>query len=378
MSKKIFIGLLVAFFSLPLVFVSAMTVKEGQNINLAKGETINDSVFLAGSNITVNSDVSGDIFVFGQKVYINGNVDGDIIGVGQSIVIAGNVTGSVRMAGQNIELKSRVERSASIAGQDILLSENSFIGRDALLAAETMNINGAVMGNVNAAGSILNIGGRVKNINFYSSMGADINTGLFLTPATVVSGNISYNAFGDIKGASQTNVLGTITKTVPQVKQKATPQNMALAKIGFLVTLLLTTLIVVLVAGKKAKDIEKIMMENVWKSFGIGFGVLICAPILGLILLITGFGSWLGFILIIAWVLMLVLAMVLAGIAFGQYLEKIWKKDLRNNFLVYSLIGALVGYILLIIPFIGFFVGLFGFCWAIGGMSLGFLESRKE
>ena len=380
MIKKHFLSLLIAFCILPLAFASAITMREGQNINLLQGETINDSVFLAGNTIIINSDINGDVFAFGQKLSINGNVDGDIIGAAQSITINGNVTGSVRVASQSVEIKGRVERSVSVAGQDILLPESSFVGRDALLAGETINISGTVGGSVNAATMTLNINGKVnKDINFYSNTGADANTGLFLTPNAVVSGDINYTAFGDVKGASQTNVLGTITKTLPQVKQKETVKTQMIFKLGFLISLLLTVLIIVLAGGKKVKDAEKIMATNVWKVLAIGFATLICMPILGIIFFVTGFGTFIGFVIIIAWVLLMLLAQPLAMIVFGQYLAKVFtKKEVKQRFLVNSLIGAIVGYILLIIPFVGFFAGLFGFCWGIGGMFLGFLESRKE
>lgn len=380
MIKKHFFSLLIAFCVLPLTFASAITMREGQNINLLQGETINDSVFLAGNTIIVNSNINGDVFAFGQKISINGNVDGDIIGAAQSITINGNVTGSVRVASQNVEIKGRVERSVSVAGQDILLPGNSFIGRDALLAGETINIDGTVEGSVNAAASTLGINGKInKNVNFYSNAGADANTGLFLAPTAIVSGDINYTAFGDIKGASQTNVLGTITKTLPQVKQQETVKSQMFFKLGFLISLLLTVLIIVLVGGKKIKDVEKIMSTNVWKVLAIGFATLICMPILGIIFFVTGFGTFIGFVIIITWVLFMLLAQPMAMIVFGQYLGKTFmKKDAKQRFLVNSLTGAIIGYILLIIPFIGFFAGLFGFCWGIGGMFLGFLESRKE
>jgi cytoskeletal protein CcmA (bactofilin family) len=379
MFKKYFVFVFIALCVVPFAFASAMTVKEGQNITLSKGETINDSVLLAGSNIIVNNDISGDVFAFGQRISINGNVDGDIIGAAQSITINGNVTGSVRVASQNIEINGRVERSVLGAGQTMVFSENSFVGRDVTLAGEAVSANGTILGSLTVAATTANINGKVsKNVNFYSQMGADANTGLFLAPTATVSGNIYYRAFGDVKGASTTNVLGIIDKVIPQPKHKVTATDQALAKLGFLISLLLTVLVIVLAGGKKTKDFTEMMVKNVWKSFGVGFAVLICSPILGIILLVTGFGAWLGFILIIAWVLMMILSMIMAAIAFGQYGMFIFKKKFSQNFLIYSLIGAVAGFILLIIPVIGFLAGFFGMCWGIGGMFLSFLECRKE
>ncbi|MFA5013466.1 MAG: hypothetical protein WC520_02770, partial [Candidatus Paceibacterota bacterium] len=190
MIKKYFVFALIALCFIPLALTSAITSREGQNVVLSQTEPINDTVFLAGNNVTLNTDVVGDVFAFGQKININGNVDGDIIGAGQSITVNGNVSGSVRVAAQSVDIKGRVERSVAVASQDILLPESSFIGRDALLAGETININGTVAGSVNAASSVLNINGKVnKNVNYYSNAVASANTGLFLTSGALVSGD---------------------------------------------------------------------------------------------------------------------------------------------------------------------------------------------
>ena len=378
MTKKYFAGLLFLFCVLPLAFSSAMTMTE-KNINLPQGEVINDEVLLVGNDITVNSDVVGNIFAFGQKIHINGNVDGDIIGAAQSIVINGNVNGNVRIASQSIEINGRIERSVSIVGQDIALSENSFVGRNALFAGEIINIAGNVVGSVNVIAETLNISGKVSdNVNFYSNSASKDDNGLILTSTAVISGNINYNAFGDIKGVSQVNVLGSIDKNLPEVEKKVEMKGGILPEVIFLLLALLTCLMIVLVGGKKVKDVEKIMMESIWKSFGIGFAVLVCTPVLAVLFFVTGLGGLIGTILIIIWILMLLLAYFFSAISFGQYLLKIVKKDFKQSFLIYSLIGVVVGYVLLSIPFIGFFVGLFGLCWGMGGMYLSFLESRKE
>jgi ElaB/YqjD/DUF883 family membrane-anchored ribosome-binding protein len=228
---------------------------------------------------------------------------------------------------------------------------------------------------------VLNVNGKVqKDVNFYSNEKAAANGGgLFVATNALISGNVNYHAFGDVKGATQTNILGEVIKQAPQVKEKPGAQVGILAALGFLVTLLLTVLVLVLVGGKKVKDIEKIMSAKPWQSFGIGIAVLIVSPILAFILLITGFGAWIGGTILLVWALMMVLAFLFAFVAFGQYLDRMFiKKNYKQKFLANSLIGAVIGYILVIIPVVGCLAGLFAFCWGIGGMCLAFLDSRKE
>lgn len=382
MTKKFFAILLFTLFVVPAAFVFAVTARQGDSVILAAGETINDSVFVTGKNVTLSSNVTGDVFVFGQNVNINGNVDGDIIGAAQFLTISGDVGGNIRAAAQMMEVKGKVERAVSLAGQNISFGVSSSVGRDALLAGETIDLNGVVGGSVNAASSVLNINGQVlKDVNFYSDASAKDTkdkTGLFLASGAVVSGNVNYHSFGDVKGVTENNVLGKIFKNPPEERPKPAPQSGILASLGFLATLLLTGLFIIWAGGKKTKDIEKIMSQKVWQSFGIGFAILICTPILGFILLITGFGAMIGFIIVIAWLLALLTGMTFSFIALGQYLGEKLKKDFAKNFLVKSLLGIVVGYILLIIPVIGCLVGFFSLCCGIGGVFQAFLSSRKE
>lgn len=380
MFKKYWLSALLVLCVVPFTFAFAITSEQGNNVSLPAGQTVTDTVFLAGNNVTVDSNISGDLFVFGQNIYVNGNVDGDVIGAGQSVIINGNVSGNIRFVGQTINLNGSIGRAASLAGQSLNLGNGAIVGRDLMAAGQDINLNGTVNGSANVAGMTLNVNGKVlKNVNFYSNENTSTNGGLFVAQNAAISGNVNYHAFGDVKGATQTNILGEIIKKAPQVKAKPSAQVGILAALGFLATLLLTVLVLVLVGGKKVKDVNKIMAAKAWQAFGLGFAILILSPILAFIFLVTGFGAWIGSILLLIWVLILALAFLFASIGFGQYLGRVViKKEYKQKFLIDSLIGAIVGYILVVIPFIGFFVGFFGMCWGMGGMFLSFLESRKE
>lgn len=363
MFKKYWLSALLILCVVPCVFAFAITSEQGDNVSLPVGQTVTDTVFLTGNNVTVNSNISGDLFVFGQNIYVNGNVDGDVIGAGQTVIINGTINGNIRFVGQTINVNGSVNRAVSLAGQSLNLGSGATVGRDLMAAGQDINLNGTINGSANAAGTILNVNGKVlQNVNFYSNEKVNDKGGLFVAPSAVISGNVNYHAFGDVKGATQANILGEIIKKVPQVEEKSGVKGEILAALGFLLTLLLTVLVLVLVGGKKVKDINKIMTTKIWQSFGLGFAILILSPILAFIFLVTGFGTWIGLILLLTWALTLVLAFLFAAIAFGQYLGRVViKKEYKQKFLVNSLIGAIIGYILVIIPFVGGFVGLFGF-----------------
>jgi hypothetical protein len=151
-----------------------------------------------------------------------------------------------------------------------------------------------------------------------------------------------------------------------------------LSQIGFIVALILTTLAIVIIGGKSVENIEKKMTGSIWKAVGIGAISFFALPIVGIALMVSGFGAFLGIVCFLIWLTILLLALFFAGISLGELLiRKIGKKE-KSKFILNSLIGVLIGYVLIIIPVLGFILFFFGLWWGIGGTILAFAEKRKE
>ena len=82
--------------------VHALSFRTGDNVTIGQTEKINDTLYVAGSNIAINAEVFGDIFCAGQHVHISGIVHGDVICAGQTVTVSGIVDGDIRLAGQTV------------------------------------------------------------------------------------------------------------------------------------------------------------------------------------------------------------------------------------------------------------------------------------
>lgn len=376
--KKYFYILFLALFLFPFAIAMAINSKESENV-LLQGDSIFGNTLVTGSSITIDNEIKGDVFAFGEKVYVNGKIDGDLISAAKEIIVNGEINGNIRAAAQEIKINGKIERSVLGAGENIIIEKNAIIGRDLIGAAKEIDVNGTINGSLDVYSGILNINGFVgNNINYYSDAEDSPNTGLFVKPEANIKGDINYNAFGEIKGDGQQNIHGAINKYVPKHNDEDKAKVSILGLVGFILALILTTLAIVLIGGKGVKDIEKKMTGNIWKTIGIGIIAFFILPIIGIILIASGMGAFLGILSFLIWVLVLLLSLFLSGIAFGQMLIRKFLKGKEDKFLLNSIVGILIGYILIIIPFLGCIVCILGLWWGIGGIVWQFADNRKE
>jgi len=376
MIKKYILTLLVLFL-FPISAVLAMTASSGENVFVG-GMPIEGNAFLTGNSVTIDNEVKGDAFAFGEKIYVNGKIDGDLICAAKEVIVNGEVNGNIRCAFQTLKVNGKVERSVLGLGEDMAIEKNGSVGRDLMFAGESADVDGVVNGSMDVASSVLNINGNVKqNVNFYSEEKDSKTTGLFVNSGSSINGNVNYNAFGEIKGTGSGSILGATNKYTPKIENKDIKSDI-LSQVGFIVALILTTLAIVIIGGKSVENIEKKMTGSIWKAVGIGAISFFALPIIGIALMVSGFGAFLGIVCFLIWLTILLLALFFAGISLGELLiRKIGKKE-KSKFILNSLIGVLIGYVLIIIPILGFILFFFGLWWGIGGVILAFAKKRKE
>jgi cytoskeletal protein CcmA (bactofilin family) len=182
---------LLAMFVLPSATSAAEIHKEKGSYALPPGQTVANDLFVFAKSAKIDGTVDGDLIVFAATTSINGEVKGDVIAFGANVTINGTVQGSVLTFAQGLRITGKVEGSvrgggtyvffsgpvaknamifsqgfdldpkAEIGGSLTLFTENSGldgrIGRDLLVAAQTLRIGGFVGGAANVRGIHLTI-----------------------------------------------------------------------------------------------------------------------------------------------------------------------------------------------------------------------------
>lgn len=358
--KKVLV-FLIGVLALVALSASASTFKVGE-IYEHKAGSIFDDIYIAGGSVDVTGDVIGDGVVVGGEISILGNISQDITAAGGSIDIIGVIGDDVRVAGGNISVSSRIgDDLVAFGGLVKVLSESTIAG-DAVLVGGTILMNGTVSGDLKVFGGDVTINGPIKGdviIRFAKK--------ITLGEDAVITGRFTYSAPEELQIPEGVVIGGEVTRIespFTKFEKKDVRNIFGFLIFGKFLILLVTSVLAVIVFKRFSSMVGGMAYTNFWKNALIGFISLIVVPVAAIILLATILGSYIGFLLFSAYMLMLLVAKVFAGIVVGALLSKWIKKEVIVNW-KWAALGVTLLQILILIPILGtliaFIVGMASF-----------------
>lgn len=356
---------------------------------LEAGEVVSDDLYVAGNEVYIAGTVEGDLIAAGSTVEVAGTVQGDVIAAGSSVIISGNVQDDVRVAGAGVEVTGTIgdDLFAAAGGnsvapmpginpavrQGIHLGEASTIGGDAVLAGGAGDIAGTVAGDLRAFMETITLAAQVEGD---AELGGDT---IDVQDTTSIAGTLHYrsDARADIPEGVASEV--TFTEMTPEEEEASRIEivlgwlwRTVLILIGFALLgwLLLRFAPGVLTRPASALD-ERPVAAGL---YGLAATVLlIFIPLLSalLVFVMVLFGGWfaglvLGFFLFGTLALLWFLSPLVTGIWLGQRMRSL----VGENRLVALLVGVLIIALLAQIPFVGWFVYLVSFIFALGALLI--------
>ncbi|MCX6004927.1 MAG: polymer-forming cytoskeletal protein [Chloroflexi bacterium] len=391
--------LIATFFAAP---VSAAETRTGVNVVIKSDETINDDLYLTGSEIIIDGTVNGDLIAFANKITINGAINGDIIAAGETIVIKGQVSDSVRVAGSTVTVSGSIQKDLVAFSALVSISPGGAVGRDLLLTGGALNVNGPISRNIKAtAGKIVidsSVGGFVD---------AEVGE-LKLEPSADIVGNLIYRSEKDVELRPGARVSGEITHKLPEKKesggfccQPATtttlPENTCPASIGafidgiisaffsfpviFIIAcilakyamVLMTGIIFILLAKKHIPGLMQALKDKPWQCLGWGAFKFFLVPVAIAILCFLIVGIPLGLAALALYLMAIYLSTILVALFLGIWILKKPAESASTGNLIGSLtLGLLVIFAVDLLPFIGLFSILGSIFLGLGMMVIYF------
>lgn len=340
-SSVFMLALLVGVFSATASASSLFVGEEDGNAVVPRGEVVDGSAYLAGNVVTVQGRIKGDVYCAGNTVRVEGVVDGDVLCAGNTVAIGGIVRGDVRLAGSSVSVDGIVAGNATVGGSDVVVSSGSRIGGDLTGGASSLTIDGKVGRDMTVGSSSLVVNGTI---------GRDINAGV----QDVTFGNGAEVGGSFVYTSDKEAIVpgGVVSGEVSFSKQenRATEASAAAVAWGIGVTISIAVL-ALLGAVFMPKQIHAVASVS-WARFAValtlGFAFVILAPILAILLLVTGFGAVTAYAVVLAWLLLMALSPVFVAYFVG---EKVYGKNSRN-IVLRSLVGALILLVALLVPVI--------------------------
>jgi cytoskeletal protein CcmA (bactofilin family) len=186
----------------------------GDVVTIAADEVIDDDLYVAAGDFTLDGTVKGDLFVAGNTLTINGTVEGDLVAAGQSVIINGTVEDDARIAGFALTVQGDVADDVLAVGFGLEGGDESAIGGDVVYGGYQAWLAGDVGGDFTASGGAMRIAGHIQGDANLDLGGTDpgeqippfytfvpnlptvpsIPGGLTLDPGARIGGDLKYTA----------------------------------------------------------------------------------------------------------------------------------------------------------------------------------------
>jgi hypothetical protein len=275
--------------------------------------------FSAGGVLNLTEFVEGDALLAGGQVSIATEVRGDLVAAGGEVSIGGNVGDDVYAAGGTVNLDAIVSGNARLAGGDVTVGPATVIAGAASLNGGRVDFEGNTHEYLQVSAASVRLNGSVHG-------DAEIRSGdLDIGPETEVMGRLIYYGpkqpvlpEGAVIGRGiEFHESGT-TRYFDSANYEAHDAARSVGSVFWFLGVFLAAALFTGVFPNFSQRAARQVGEAPLRSLGLGFAVLVCAPVLAVLLLITVIGIPLSLMLITAYLLLLLLGWLVTATFIGQ------------------------------------------------------------
>lgn len=359
----------------PLAASAKIVSSDSGSAHLSSSQTVNDDLYMSGSDVIIEGTVNGDVFVAGQNVTIKGTISGDVFVAGQNVNIGGKVKGGVRAAGQNVHIQgATIGGGVSVASSNFTVVNDVLVGGGVNFGASTAIIRAPVTRGIVGGASLVTLGNKV---------GKDVIIGsdkLVLDGATL-NGDLTFygNDFNKDKGSKVLGKTQQHRDEEDQPSARATAQATIVGLLWYLASLYLVGAVLLWLMPKGAITVAETILRRPFPSLGWGLLAMIVAVPVIVILMITLVGIPLALVLAFLFGLVLYLSTFFAALAVGGAIAR--RFDWTPNPYVDSIIGLVILALIGLIPVIGLILKVLVVLFGLGAVILALhnhLGSRDE
>ena len=358
--SAIFLGVLLL---LP-VATFATTVMRERTIVLA--ERPDGNAYLAGTDVSVTAAIPADLVAIGGSVVVSAPISEDAFLVGGTIGVRKSVKGDLRAAGGTVSVTESVGGDlVAIGGKVTVAGKPHYVW---ITGVDVALQNGAD-GPVTVYGSSVVLAGY-----FAGDVRVVASDEVIVKDGAVITGTLRYNApqEADIAGSAKVGTIEYTGRSYLPTADEARTFALAGAGVFFAVQALAALIAVGLVTGLFPRFAQSVANRALARSplrfillALLGFGIMVAGPVLCLLLLISFAGAFVAFILMTAYLLLMLLAYLFSGVLAGSALARAIVKRERLYWRD-AVVGMLVLYLASSIPYLGFAVLLVLFATALG------------
>jgi cytoskeletal protein CcmA (bactofilin family) len=341
----------------------ALERRHADFVTVAANETVDDTLLAAGNTVRMEGVVNGDLLAFGRTLEVRGTVKGDLVSFAKRTVVSGTVEGSIYNLSESLDLDGQLGHSIYGWMQSLRVDSRGHIGDGIVVGAGDVSLEGDVKrsatifaGNADVSGSI----GRELTM---------AGGGLTLTNTARVGGNLSarVHQLKDVHIADGATVAGKRDIQVRARESQFTRPRFYFHQAVWLAAAMLVGWLGLLLFPGFFESCTQAVGSG-WRSLGLGFGVLVGAPVALIVIAITLVGLPLSLMLFAVYLVAIYLAKIWVAAFLGRMLLKpagATKGEWVLGLLVGLVILAVIGFI----PYLGGLIRLAVMCLGLGAFA---------
>ncbi len=339
-----------------LTLVDPGNSQEGNNQDSVT--IFNTDLYLYNTDVTIDKPVNGNVFVYGNTVTIKEQIEGDLFVLAQNLVVeeTASISNNIFAYANQIVVKGSVNDIYAF-GQNFVLESTGTITRDVKLYCSQVTLKGNIQKDAYIAAGLINFEENAQN---------------------VISGNLHYSASNQMQ-IPEGAVSGEIKFT--QINNTLSTEQIISSYISSFVNMLFYSLVVVLLftffSTKWISKTTYCLTKRPFITAGIGILSFVLVPVIALVLLISGFLSYVGIALLAVYILAISITISILGMAIGNYFVSKLKNKSKTKSILLSLASVTVLWILQQIPVIGGYLSLFTYVVGFGIFVFAFFTKKE-
>jgi hypothetical protein len=379
MNRRIIVTLAALALVLSPFSVSAAYFKAGESVTIPKDEVVSENAYVAGGQVTVSTSLLRDIAALGGRVILNGQVWGDALLAGGSVDVLELVQGDLRAAGGQVTLAHVVNGDAMLAGGAVSVLPGAQVAGDAVLAGESVIMDGIITGTTRIYARTVTINGTVKGPLYVNAQDS-----FSIGPKAILENAVIYKAPEEAVISEGAEMPEDVTFTATAIPKKEMNENLAKALFAIVsvlfvvkfVAMALATVFTVSFFNAFGKRVAVETLDRFWHMVFVGFIATVVAPVLIVTLLVSIVGMYVGFLVGTLYLLAVLAAGVLMCVTAGALIAKIAKKEILINW-KWALLGTVAVFAASFIPLLGWIAVLLLYFASLGAALTSLYRDAK-
>lgn len=348
----------------------AFEFRSGDHVVIPAGTTIQDDLYVTGSDVRVEGTILGDLVVAGGEVTVTGDVRQDLIAAGGQVDLRGKVGQSVRAAGGTVKVSGTIGKDVLLAGGNVNQETTSRVAGDGAYAGGNVNVGGKV-GTAMVAGGDVTLRGKLGATNVHAGT-------LALDKTARIDGPLSYTSEATADIAPGAVVTGGVTYHEQMMRHRHVPGPNWGWWVFFLVASLVSGAAFALLLPRATERVSNEIQAQPLVALLIGFAIVVGLPVALLFLMITVVGIPLALVLLGLYVVTWHIGWLAAGLTLGEAILRRRNpfKGLNTRLMAALALGVGLLVLLGFVPWLGWIVGFLAVCVGFGGIAMAVARSR--